>query len=78
MARVVKPDGQVLALEHVRPRNPLLGWLADRLSPVTRRLIGPEINRRTEENFAAAGLEIVDVRREGVWREIVARRPPGR
>lgn len=78
VARVVKPDGQVLALEHVRPRNPLLGWLADRLSPVTRRLIGPEINRRTEENFAAAGLEIVDVRREGIWREIVARRPPGR
>jgi ubiquinone/menaquinone biosynthesis C-methylase UbiE len=74
VARVVKPDGQVLALEHVRPRNPFLGWLADRLSPLTRRLIGPEINRRTEENVTAAGLEIVDVRKEGIWREIVARR----
>jgi ubiquinone/menaquinone biosynthesis C-methylase UbiE len=74
VARVVKPDGQVLLLEHVRPRNRLLGWLADRLSPLTRRLIGPEINRRTEENVAAAGLEVFDIRRGGIWREIAARR----
>jgi hypothetical protein len=31
------------------------------------------VNRRTERNVAAAGLEIVDVRRQGVWREIKAR-----
>lgn len=74
VARVVRPDGRVLLLEHVRPRNRLGGWLADRLSPLTRRLIGPEVNRRTEENIVAAGLEIVDVRREGIWREIEARR----
>jgi ubiquinone/menaquinone biosynthesis C-methylase UbiE len=70
--RVVKPAGQVLLLEHVRPRGRLLGWLADLLTPLTRRLFGPEINRRTEENVRRAGLEIVDVRRQGVWREIVA------
>jgi ubiquinone/menaquinone biosynthesis C-methylase UbiE len=74
--RVVKPDGQVLLLEHVRPRGKVLGWLADRISPVTRRLIGPEVNRRTEKNVSQAGLEIVEVRRQGVWREIVARRGP--
>lgn len=72
--RVVKPDGQVLLLEHVRPRGRVLGWLSDRLTPLTRRLIGPDINRRTEDNVRRAGLEIADVRREGVWREIVARR----
>lgn len=71
--RVVKPSGHVLLYEHVRPRNPLLGWLADVLSPVTRRLFGPSINRRTEENVEAAGLVITDVRRRGIWREIVAR-----
>ncbi len=71
--RVVKPDGEVRLLEHVRPRNPVLGKVFDWLSPVTRRLMGPEINRRTEENVEAAGLEIVDVRRDGIWREIVAR-----
>ncbi len=65
ISRVVKPDGEVLLIEHVRPRNRVLGWLADVLTPLTRRLLGPEINRRTEENVAAAGLEIVDIRRPG-------------
>ncbi len=73
VARVVRPDGQVLLLEHVRPRNTLLGWLADRIAPLVARLIGPEINRRTEDNVTAAGLDIVEVRRWGVWREIHAR-----
>ncbi len=82
LARVVKPDGAVLLLEHVRPRNPLLGLVADLVSPLTRRLFGPSLNRRTEENALAAGLELVEVRRDGIWREIIARRgagltPPG-
>lgn len=73
IARVVDPGGQVLLLEHVRPRHPLLGWLADRLSPIVQRTIGPAINRRTEDNIRAGGLHLVEVRRRGVWREIVAR-----
>lgn len=71
--RVVKPDGEVRLLEHVRPRNPVLGKLFDWLSPLTRRLFGPEINRRTEENVRKAGLDLVEVKRDGIWREIVAR-----
>lgn len=80
VARVVRDDGRVLLLEHVRPRNRLLGWIADRITPVVRRLIGPDVNRDTEGNVAAAGLEVVEIRRRGVWREIVARpasAPPG-
>jgi ubiquinone/menaquinone biosynthesis C-methylase UbiE len=73
LARVTRPDGRVLLLEHVRPRNRVLGFLADLISPLTRLLFGPYVNRRTERNVAAAGLEIVDVRRQGVWREIQAR-----
>ncbi len=72
--RVVRPDGDVRLLEHVRPRTPVLGLLFDWLSPLTRRLIGPEINRRTEDNLRLAGLVIESVRRDGIWREIVARR----
>lgn len=72
--RVVRPEGEVLLLEHVRPENPLLGRLFDLLTPLTRRLFGPAINRRTEENVRAAGLEIVEVRRDGIWREIRARK----
>jgi ubiquinone/menaquinone biosynthesis C-methylase UbiE len=73
VARVARPDGQVRLLEHVRPRNRLLGWLADRLSPLVQRLVGVAVNRRTEDNIRAAGLELVDVNRHGVWREIHAR-----
>ncbi len=73
LARVVRPDGRVLLLEHVRPRNRVVGALADLLSPLTRRLFGPEINRRTERNVVAAGLGIVSIQRHGVWREIEAR-----
>jgi ubiquinone/menaquinone biosynthesis C-methylase UbiE len=71
--RVVRPQGRVLLMEHVRPENPILGKLFDLLTPLTRRLMGPEINRRTEENVKVAGLEIVGVRRNGIWREIQAR-----
>ena len=70
--RVVKPGGQVLLPEHVRPRGRVSGWLADGLTPLTRRLLGPDINRRTENNVRRAGLELVDVKRRGVWREIGA------
>lgn len=73
VARVVRPDGQVRLLEHVRPRTRLLGWLADRLSPLTQRLVGPALNRQTEDNARASGLDLVEVRRHGIWREIWAR-----
>jgi ubiquinone/menaquinone biosynthesis C-methylase UbiE len=72
-ARVVRPGGQVLLLEHVRPQTPLLGWLFDLVNPVVRRIIGPNINRRTEDNVTQAGLDVIEVRRWGIWREIVAR-----
>lgn len=75
-ARVARPGGQVLLYEHVRPRNPLLGKLADLISPLTRRLLGPELNRRTEDNIQAAGLRIAESRPHGVWREIVASPAP--
>ena len=73
VARVVRPGGQVLLLEHVRPRTPLLGWLFDLVNPAVRCFVGPNINRRTEDNIAQSGLEVIEVRRWGIWREIVAR-----
>jgi ubiquinone/menaquinone biosynthesis C-methylase UbiE len=71
-ARVMRPGGQVLLYEHVRPRNPVLGKLTDLVSPLTRRLFGPELNRPTERNVETAGLRITEVRRRGIWREITA------
>jgi ubiquinone/menaquinone biosynthesis C-methylase UbiE len=75
LGRVVKPNGRILLLEHVRPENPVLGRLFDLLTPITRRLMGPEINRRTVDNVQEAGLSLADVQADGVWREIDARAP---
>ncbi|MGH9051640.1 MAG: class I SAM-dependent methyltransferase [Acidimicrobiia bacterium] len=77
LGRVVKPDGRILLLEHVRPRNPLLGRLADLATPLTRRLFGFALNRRTEKNIEQAGLVVEQVRRSGIWREIQARPTQG-
>ncbi|MDK1011098.1 MAG: class I SAM-dependent methyltransferase [Actinomycetota bacterium] len=76
LGRVVRPDGRVLLLEHVRPQNHFLGRLADFATVLTRRIFGFRANRRTEENVVAAGLEIVEVTRNGIWRTIVARPGP--
>lgn len=76
LARVVEPGGQVLLLEHVRPRSRLAGWLFDVVNPLVRRVIGANINRRTEDNLTAAGLDVTDIQRAGVWREIIARPDP--
>lgn len=61
MARVVKPSGQIVLLEHVRAENPVLGQLMDWFDPVTVRLMGPHINRQTVENVGRAGLQIEKV-----------------
>ncbi len=72
LGRVVRPDGRILLLEHVRPTNFFLGRLADLATVITRRLFGFRANRRTEDNVAAAGLDIIDVEHNGIWRTIVA------
>jgi ubiquinone/menaquinone biosynthesis C-methylase UbiE len=73
VARVVRPGGQILMIEHVRPRTSVLGWLFDRINPMVRRIVGPNINRRTEDNIAQADLDVIEIRRWGIWREIMAR-----
>ena len=71
--RVLRPNGQLLLLEHVRPEGQLAGSMADVLSPLARRLIGVSFNRRTESNVLGAGFEFTSVERDGMWRLIVAR-----
>jgi ubiquinone/menaquinone biosynthesis C-methylase UbiE len=71
--RVVKPDGVVLLLEHVRPDNAVLGWLADVVTPISRRLFGPEMNRHIEATVANARLDVLEVLRDAIWREMVCR-----
>ncbi|HIP97520.1 MAG TPA: methyltransferase domain-containing protein [Anaerolineae bacterium] len=58
LARVVRPGGRVILLEHVRVNKPLIGKVMDLLDPLVAWLMGPHINRRTVENVKKAGLEI--------------------
>jgi ubiquinone/menaquinone biosynthesis C-methylase UbiE len=80
LARVVKPGGQILLLEHVRVNKPVIGKLMDLLDPFLLRLMGPHVNRRTVENVKRAGLEIERVEElapGGLVKLIVARTKQG-
>jgi ubiquinone/menaquinone biosynthesis C-methylase UbiE len=76
MKRVVKPGGRILLLEHMRSSNPVLGMIMDWLNPVVVRMMGANINRRTEDNIRQAGLEVEqveDLDKGGIFKMIVAR-----
>lgn len=75
LARVVRPGGQMLLLEHMRSENPLLGVVMDVLNPLVVRVMGANINRRTMENVWASGLHIEsveDLGMGGIFKFIVA------
>jgi ubiquinone/menaquinone biosynthesis C-methylase UbiE len=60
--RILKPDGQLLFLEHVRSPHPDLAKWQDRLEKPWRFLgDGCHCNRDTEANLKAAGFELSDV-----------------
>ena len=75
LARVVKPGGQIILLEHVRARPPILGRIMDWLNPLVVRIMGANINRRTVENVRKAGLplrEVEDLSSSGIVKLVVA------
>ncbi len=55
--RILRPDGQMLMFEHVRPGNFLLGAMMDVMTPIVRKT-GPELNRPTADNIRRAGFKI--------------------
>jgi ubiquinone/menaquinone biosynthesis C-methylase UbiE len=69
MRRVCRPDGVVLLLEHVLPRDRILAWLAEAITPFARRKVGCNPSRDTQALVREAGLHIVSVR--GRMRDIV-------
>jgi len=56
-----KIDARITAIEHVRSENKVMGMIMDFLNPVVVRIMGPNINRRTDENVRKAGYSKVDV-----------------
>jgi len=75
--RVLRPGGQALFLEHVRSENAVFGRLMDLVNPMTVRMSGANINRRTVENIRLAGFEVVREAKHmfGLVRLVEARRP---
>lgn len=67
IARVLKPDGQLLFLEHVRSRNPALAKWQDRLERPWRFLgDGCHCNRDTAAAIDAAGFQLGEVKRDSL------------
>lgn len=59
VARVLKPGGRYLFLEHVRSEDPKLARTQDRVAPVWRRVSGGcNCNRSTLATIQASGLDV--------------------
>jgi ubiquinone/menaquinone biosynthesis C-methylase UbiE len=63
LRRVVKPNGKIVLLEHVRPNN-LLGVAFDLINVLTVALIEDHFNRRTARLAADSGLKVLEVKRK--------------
>ena len=55
LRRVLRKDGKLLMVEHVRSRGKMLGGLMDRLNPLVNRYGADNINRDTVDNLRKAG-----------------------
>ena len=56
--RVLKPQGRLFLIEHVKPQNWFLGKIFDLFNPLIKRIMGPNINRRTVDNLRRSGFKI--------------------
>lgn len=68
LRRVLKPDGQLIMLEHVRSAIGPLGIFMDLMTPLTSR-VGPSLNRDTVGNVQKAGFRLRRV--ENVYLDVV-------
>ncbi len=68
LRRVLKPDGQLIMIEHVRSAIGPLGIFMDVMTPLTSR-IGPSLNRDTVGNVQKAGFRLRRV--ENVYLDVV-------
>ena len=63
--RVLRDEGQVHLLEHVRAGNRVVGRLMDLINPVAVRLMGANINRDTVGNVERSGFALKSVESRG-------------
>lgn len=77
MARVCKPDGHIVLLEHVRAPNPLIAGLQHLVNPLQKRALGCNLNRPTDRLIRELGFRIEhqETRLLSIFHLIVARPP---
>jgi ubiquinone/menaquinone biosynthesis C-methylase UbiE len=61
LKRVLKKDGRIIMLEHMRSQKELLGKFMDWFNWVSLYTWGANINRKTIDNIEKAGLKLVEV-----------------
>ncbi len=70
IVRVLRPDGQLLFIEHVRSQSHVLAWCQDRLAGAWRRYAeGCHCNRPTAALMASSGLALEAS--DGAWRAML-------
>ena len=77
LGRVLKPDGKIYLLEHLRIESEPFGKLMDAINPLVVRMMSANINRRTLDNIQTAGLKIEsvqDLAMGGMFKMIIARK----
>lgn len=62
MRRVLKPSGELIALEHMRSSSSLIARVEDLVNPITFFLIGVNVNRNTVRNIKKAGFTIEEAK----------------
>jgi len=77
LARVVKPDGKIVLIEHVLSTNPLVKVPMKALAPLQARNMGCHIDRRTDQIIRNLGFRVErdESKHFGIVRLIVARPP---
>ncbi|HVP03467.1 MAG TPA: class I SAM-dependent methyltransferase [Solirubrobacteraceae bacterium] len=65
LRRVLRPDGRLLFIEHVRSDDPKLARKQDRMLPINRRVAhGCHCNRPTLDGIRGAGFQVTRVERD--------------
>ncbi|MBT6681532.1 MAG: class I SAM-dependent methyltransferase [Chloroflexi bacterium] len=63
LARVIRPGGRILLLEHVRIDLPIFGMMMDFADPLAVRISGAHMNRRTGRLVQSVMSNVVEERR---------------
>ena len=59
IGRVLKEDGELIALEHVLSRNPIIAFWERVHNPITTRFFGFNVNRDTRSNIETSGFNVI-------------------